>query len=338
MIHDFDTLHISIQGKLSRLLNFIVSPRENYLSHNCLPHSSTNKSTHNRNSGNLFCMVAVALFALSFPVADTLLEKWGALTLIAVRNMLGFAILLMLYVYLDGWTQLRSMPWRKGMFIGSLGFGVGSTLLLVAQSHTSAVTASLAAAAMPVAGVGLEVLLDGRRLTKYFVMGTVLVLVGSLLAIGMSIVDATFGFGAVLGVASTIIFAWGSRATVKTLGGTTDLVKTVVTTAGMAAFSACVYFVFSSFNAFGDQLQLVSLNLMEWGLILVYAAIALALSQLLWIKGVNKIGIGIASFHLNAAPFYVMLILLGLGHGWNWQQAIGAAILAAGVVLAQKQA
>lgn len=282
-------------------------------------------------------MAAIAMFALSFPVADTLLEKWGALTLVAVRNVLGFVILLLTYIYLEGWIQLKSIPWRKGLFIGATGFGVGSTLLLVAQSHTSAVTASLAAAAMPVAGVGLEVALDGRRLTKYFLMGTALVLVGSLLAIGMSITDATFGLGAVIGIVSTLVFAWGSRATVKTLSSSTDLVKTVVTTAGMAAFSVCAYLLFYSFNILGAQLQVASLNVIEWGLILIYAAIALALSQLLWIKGVNKIGIGIASFHLNATPFYVMLILLALGHGWNWQQAIGAAVLAVGVVLAQKE-
>lgn len=283
-------------------------------------------------------MVAVAMFALSFPVADTLLEKWGALTLIAVRNVLGFVILLLIYIYLEGRVQLRSLPWRNGIFIGAAGFGVGSTLLLVAQSHTSAVTASLAAAAMPVAGVGLEVVLDARRLTRYFVLGTALVLLGSLLAIGMNITDATFGFGAVIGVGSTIVFAWGSRATVKTLSNTTDLIKTVVTTAGMAAFSVCAYILFSFFSVLEAQLQIASLNTVEWGLIVVYAAIALALSQLLWIKGVNRIGIGIASFHLNAAPFYVMLILLGLGHGWNWQQAFGAAVLAAGVVIAQKKA
>lgn len=307
------------------------------MSQNSPLQSSPIESSHHRNSGNLICMVAVAFFALSFPVADTLLEKWGALTLIAVRNVLGFFVLLLIYIYFEGWKTLRSVPWRKGIFIGAVGFGAGSTLLLVAQSHTSAVTAALAAAAMPVAGVGLEVVLDGRRLTRYFLLGTALVLVGSLLAIGMSITDAKFGFGAILGVISTTIFAWGSRATVKTLASTTDLAKTVVTTAGMAVFSVSAYLLFSFFNSMETLRQVVSLGANEWGLVLVYAAIALALSQLLWIKAVNKIGIGIASFHLNAAPFYVMLILLALGHGWNWQQAIGAAILAAGVVLAQKK-
>lgn len=271
-------------------------------------------------------------------MADRLLESWGALTLISVRNVLGIVILLLICIRLEGWQQLCTAPWKKGLGIGAMGFGVGSTLLLVAQSHTTAVTASLAAAAMPIAGVGLEVALDGRRLTARFVMGTMLVLAGSLLAIGLNIKDATFGFGAILGICSTIIFAWGSRATVKGLSGTTDLVRTVVTTAGMALFSVGAYVVFSTMNLSVTRIPTVSVDLLEWGLILVYACLALALSQLLWIKGVNKMGIGIASFHLNAVPFYVMLIQLGSGGGWEWQQAMGAAVLAAGVMLAQQRA
>ncbi|WP_291837882.1 hypothetical protein [Limimaricola sp.] len=44
----------------------------------------------------------------------------------------------------------------------------------------------------------------------------------------------------------------------------------------------------------------------------------------------------VAAFHINIAPFYVMMILLALGGVWNWPQAIGAAIVALGVVLAQR--
>jgi len=281
-------------------------------------------------------MIAVALFSLSFPVAEILLEKWGAVTLIAVRNVLGFVLLLLVGIYLEGRKQIFSAPWRTGIGIGAMGFGVGSTLLLIAQSQTNAVTAALAAAAMPVAGVAMEVLLDGRQITLNFLMGTVLVLVGSLLAIGLKIADATFGFGAILGIFSTVVFALGSRATVKMLGDTSDLARTVVTTAGMAVFSVCAYIAFLLWNVTGAHIQSASLELSEWGLVLVYAGIALALSQLMWIKGVNRIGIGIASFHLNAAPFYVMLVQLGLGGVWDWQQALGATVLAAGVVLAQR--
>ena len=47
---------------------------------------------------------------------------------------------------------------------------------------------------------------------------------------------------------------------------------------------------------------------------------------------------GVVSFHLNAAPFYVMLIMLVFGYVWSWLQAIGACILAVGVITAQTQA
>ena len=47
------------------------------------------------------------------------------------------------------------------------------------------------------------------------------------------------------------------------------------------------------------------------------------------------LGIGIASLHMNAVPFYVMLISFALGGTWNWAQAAGAAIVVLGVAVAQ---
>ena len=62
---------------------------------------------------------------------------------------------------------------------------------------------------------------------------------------------------------------------------------------------------------------------------------ALGISQIFWIKAVDEIGIGIASFHLNATPFYVMIIVYLFGSDWNWMQVLGAAILTVGTLLAQ---
>jgi drug/metabolite transporter (DMT)-like permease len=69
--------------------------------------------------------------------------------------------------------------------------------------------------------------------------------------------------------------------------------------------------------------------------LLIYACLALGLSQVFWIKAVGEVGIGIASFHLNATPFYVMIIIFVFGSEWNWMQALGAAILTIGTLLAQ---
>jgi drug/metabolite transporter (DMT)-like permease len=74
-------------------------------------------------------------------------------------------------------------------------------------------------------------------------------------------------------------------------------------------------------------------------LLLFTSISSLALAQFLWIRGASGLGILLASLHMNAVPFYVMVIVvLMLDGGWNWWQAAGAAVVAAGVILAQSGA
>ena len=67
------------------------------------------------------------------------------------------------------------------------------------------------------------------------------------------------------------------------------------------------------------------------------AVAAMGLSQVLFLASVSKLGIAATSFHINIAPFYVMLIMVALGAAWSWPHAIGAAIVGAGVLLAQRR-
>lgn len=304
-----------------------------------LPHSRTNNNANNTTPahlvrGNLACMAAIMLFAFGFPAADQLLQNWGVVSLITVRNTLALLLLVALWLVLDGWRVVASAPWSTGIRIGAVGFGMGATLLLLCQSMTNAVTAALAAASMPVAAVAFEVALDGRKLTKNFVTGVVLVLIGGYLATGMEVSDASFGAGALTGLFAATIFAWGSRATVKSLPELKPIGQTVVTTAGMALFCVALYLAFVLLNLPGIHMTVPDAQ--GWSLMLIYAWVSLGISQAFWIAGVGKLGVGLASFHLNAAPFYVMLILLALGGSWNWLQALGALVLAAGVILAQR--
>jgi drug/metabolite transporter (DMT)-like permease len=71
-------------------------------------------------------------------------------------------------------------------------------------------------------------------------------------------------------------------------------------------------------------------------LLLVYALMSMTFAQLLWIWGAGSLVILLASFHMNAVPFYVMVIVvLSLGGEWSWMQALGAALVAAGVMVSQ---
>ena len=97
----------------------------------------------------------------------------------------------------------------------------------------------------------------------------------------------------------------------------------------MVVLCIAAIFLEHSWSAFG------SFDASNLKLLFIYALLGLAFSQILWIKAVEDVGIGIASFHLNAAPFYVMIIVFVLGSDWNWMQALGAAILTVGTLLAQ---
>ena len=234
-----------------------------------------------------------------------------------------------------GAASLSQLPWKKGFWIGFFGFGIGSMLLLLSQSITNAVTAALAAATMPICAVALEIAFDGKRLNLRFLISIVLVVLGGLTASGIQFGDVQLGLGFLIGLFASSFFAWGSRATVKEFPRLTPLARTTVTTFGMTGFCAFVFFGALIFKIEGTTIPTLTDN--DLILLLIYAWCALGLSQWVWIRGVGQVGIGVASFHLNAAPFYVMLIMLALGYSWSWLQAIGACIVAVGVIMAQSQ-
>ena len=283
--------------------------------------------------GNIYGATAIILFASGFPAADQLLETWGIISLITLRNFLALLVMVLLIFLLERSVVLRELPWVSGFWIGGMGFGFGSLLLLIAQAMTDATTAALAAAAMPLFAVGLEVTLDGRRLSGRFVLAVAMVLSGGALAAGVIPGTSSIGAGFALGLFASGIFAWGSRKTVKSFPTLSPLVRTTITTSGMFGFMAvlCLAAIF-----FEHSWSLVgSLDITNIKLLFIYAFLGLTLSQIFWIKAVEDVGIGIASFHLNAAPFYVMIIVFLLGSEWNWMQALGAAILTVGTIIAQ---
>jgi len=284
---------------------------------------------------NVILLAAISIFALGFPAAEYLLDDWDVVTVITVRNVFAFILLFFIWIILEGSTVVRSANWIKGFWIGGIGFGIGSFLLLFVQSLTTPVIAALAAATMPLAAVTLEIIFDGRKMTQLFLIGIILVLFGGFVATGATFDSINFGIrlGALLAFIPAAIFAWGSRATVKNLPGMTSLGQTTITTFGMAVFTLVLYVICNFlFQVIGPYPEI---TIRHFGLVLIYAWLGFAISQIFWIRGVKGLGIGIASFHLNALPFYVMLFLFLLGESWNWQQTVGAIIVITGVTLSQ---
>ena len=301
--------------------------------------SSSSDFTNSNDSGvlksNLICIFSIVFYAMGFPAAEFLLDDWDVVSIIAARNTFAFVLIFFIWILYEGFQEVRVAKWNKGFWIGAIGFGIGSFFVLLLQSITSPVIAALMVATMPVAAVTLEIFLDGRKMTRWFLFGIVLVLFGGFIASGANLKNDSIGLASFLGITGVGLFAWGSRATVKNLPGMSLLGQVAVTTSGMVGSAVFVYFISSIFFDITESPSQITYE--HIGLILIYACLAIGISQILWIKSVAQLGIGLSSFHLNAAPFYVMLMLFLLGNSWIWHQTLGAVIVISGVIIAQRR-
>ena len=276
----------------------------------------------------------MVMWSFAFPIAEFMLASWGTVALVLARQLIGVSALFTCWLWLDGHAKIRAANWFGGLRIGGVGFGLGSITFLVGQSMSDAVTPAIAASMMPIVGALLEVTLDGRRMRPLLLCGILLALLGGLLATGTRMNEGNFGWGSLLCLFSVILFAWATRATNRDFRGLSFVGQTTITLSGSLAVVLVVFLLMNLLAIPGTTIGLLDTN--HVGLLVFTSVASLALAQFMWIRGAAGLGILLASLHMNAVPFYVMVIVvLFLGESWNWWQAAGAALVAVGVLLAQ---
>ncbi len=283
-------------------------------------------------TGNLLGVGAMVLWASGFPIAEVLLESWSALTLTAARASLAGVFLLFLWMLTEGADAVFAARWSRGAWVGGIGFGIGTWLLLVGQQMTDPVTVAIFASTLPISATLLEIILDKRRLSRGFVLGLSASVVGGIVATGGGSVD--IGLGALVTLLSVLLFSWSSRGAVREFPELSPLGRTTITMSGGIIVTLTLLGLSVLFGI--APVPRLPSGANELMLITYFALGSYALSQLFWIACVGNLGVALAAFHSNIAPFYVMLFMLSLGAGWSWPQVIGAAIVGFGVVLAQR--
>ncbi len=284
-------------------------------------------------AANLICMASMLVWAAGLPAADVLIPLIPPIPLATLRLALAAAVMLPLWWLVDGGRVVLGAHWGRGLAVGGICLGIGSMLLIYAQSQTGAVTVAVISAMAPVAGIALEALLDGRKITLRLVLGLFLSLAGGLCAYAAAMGDLALGLGALAALSSVIAYTWGSRATVTAFPGLTPLGRTAITVTGAAATAAAAALAHTALG--GASPDWAAIGWTELGALALFGIGGMALSQLFWIMSVGRIGIAMSTLHLNAAPFYVMIFLYALGGTWNWTQALGAAVVGIGVLVAQ---
>lgn len=284
-------------------------------------------------TANLLCIASMLTWAVGLPALSQLVTIASPVALSAMRVSLAGAALVLVWAAVEGRHAVRRAPWARGIGVGLVVMGIGAVLIAIALQHTDPVTVAIITAMMPLIGIGLECLLDGRRLTGVLIAGLLLSLTGGLFALDLRAATPAVGLGALAALGSVLAFTWGSRATVVSFPHLSPLGRTAITVAGAGIGMSVLALALGpvggaavDWPAFGWPAV--------WALILASIG-SVAISQTLWIISVGRLGIGIASLHMNAVPFYVMLLAFALGGAWNWRQAAGAAIVVLGVLLAQ---
>ncbi|KIC38780.1 membrane protein [Ruegeria sp. ANG-R] len=271
-------------------------------------------------------------WAAGFPAAELLLQSWPPVALFAARMVLAVSVMVPIWMLLDGPQRVLRARWGHALFVGGLGIGAGMFLIIVAQKLTDPVTVAIIASCAPLIATLLELAAGTRRLRWNFALGMVISVIGGLIATS-AVAPAQLGPGAACAVVSTALFCWASMATARDFPELSQLGRSTITLAGGLA-TAAVLVPVACLLGF-DVMPARSVDAAQMGMLVFYALFSLGLSQFFFIASVGKLGVALASFHINTAPFYVMVIMLAVGEDWNWTRALGAALVALAVVLAQ---
>lgn len=284
-------------------------------------------------TGNILGAVSMMVWAAGFPAADLIMQSWDPVTAVTGRVTFATLPLVLLWLILEpqGW---RLPGWSRAIWVGGIGFGGGAITIILAQWYTDPVTVAIIAASSPLCATIVEWFAERTRLSRPFIFGLILSVIGGAVATGGG-VPGNLGLGALFALASCLLFSWGSYRTVRDLPRHSVLGQTAATLVGALVFlwAGLALSLAMGWTTLPDTL----LDPRNLGLLVIYGTGAMAVSQFLWIAAVQRLGVSIASFHINIAPFYVMIFMLALGGSWSWHQVIGAAIVAFGVVAAQRR-
>jgi drug/metabolite transporter (DMT)-like permease len=292
---------------------------------------SFGKTSNSPIAGNTLALIAIFLFAAGFPAAEVLLEVWHPITLMFFRLILAVATLVILWIFMEGLSQVLNAPWFKGIKIGILGFGLGTNLLLFAQWFTDPVTVALLATLIPVSAAILEVWDGRRKLTIKFAGGLIASITGGLIAVSENI-SIDLGWGVLMALASGFFYMWASDKSVTGLPAISSIARSTITFTGAAVFTTFSFVIFFTLGFIEIPSGVTGAQFFN---LIIYSVIAMAISHIFFIIAVDKVGVAITSLHLNFAPFYVMVILFLIGETWDLRAIIGASIVAFGVWLAQ---
>ena len=278
-------------------------------------------------------VLSMLLWSTSFPISEVLLMRWDALSLAVVR-LGGGALMLTLM----GWGIRNRYSWtnwpvRSALMIGAVGIGIGTFALNLGLKYSNPVNVSVIVTTIPLFSVMLGVIKHEETLSPRIMIAIGLAICGGVLVSWSSTqTQAGFQGGELLVLGAVILWTWYSRVSVTRLLVIPAYPRTVLTILGGAL---CLIPVALVLEGSGWVDLNAPWSVSDLPLIGGLCAFGVGLSMVCWMISAEKIGVTIAALHINALPFYVLLIGLMFGGTLLMSQVMGVVLVATGAVLAQ---
>jgi drug/metabolite transporter (DMT)-like permease len=202
---------------------------------------------------------------------------------------------------------------------------------------SSGVAAAIVSATNPISAAITARLLFGMSLGRGIVLGTMIAVAGSIIAIlgaGAAFGDmGGFQGGELLVITANVCWTWFSIAAQHWLRGASQLHISLLTTIPGAA---CMTLVALASHASGLTDFRVSFA-PEFLLPVIYTGtVPIALGNFLWHFGVSRIGIAVASMYTNLIPVTAAIVaFVWIGTHPTVYQLAGGVLIIAGVLYAQ---
>jgi drug/metabolite transporter (DMT)-like permease len=282
---------------------------------------------------DLTMIVVVLIWGANFSVTKITLQAIPPLAFAATRFLIASALLWAVLRAVEGPTRLPPGSLRKLIVLGVVGNSVYQLCFLLGLTYTTAANAALIIATAPALVAAAGAALGIERLSRPAVAGIVLAIGGVALILGARGLHFTpaglTGDLLLLGCAvSWTIYTLGVRS----LGaGLSPLAITTWTT--ITGTPALVLLGLPQLLA--TDWSAVSAG--AWGGLLYSAVLSVVVAYVLWNNSVRVAGSNKTAIFGCAIPMVATLVAWPvLGEAPTWLQAVGAAMIIAGVLLTRR--
>lgn len=287
-------------------------------------------------AGRAAILITVCMWGAQYPVMNELAQRWDVYTLIISRYVAAMAIFLAV-------ERLTRRPAATAIEVPILRrAALGAAMALFAVLFTlgvamgDPVTTAIVAALSPMTASLVAWATTGERPNMAVLVALLLVIPGAVLAsadLSGGAVRGNAAAGAALMIVAQACWSWYSIIAQRWLAGLGQIVITSRSFGWSLPYLVVVYGL--AVLAGGIHIDFVTSPVYDASAFLLLTAGSLALGVLLWNLSVARLGLHVTALHLNLIPVVAMLVAFAHGTVPHLEQLAGAALVIAGVVMAQ---